>query len=391
MEKPEQTRAKFRMSYFYKWMVNNKVATASAVLLLLLLNIFLLMKLSFIFTPIADFIGVISLPVVLAAVFYYLLNPIVNFAEKHRVPRLASISVVFVILIGLVIWGLSVAVPSIIDGVIDFSKRVPHYVNLAQNETNQILQDNRFSQFRPQINKTAENFGTTLIDWSKNASTSLVSSLTDVVTKTATVVIDIIVFPFVLFFLLKDGNHFTAYILQFLPQRWRKDTSSVLDKINVQLSAYVRGQVGVALAVTALLLIGLPAIGLRYGVVLAILSGVFNLIPFLGFFLSIVPALVIGLATGGPIMLLKVIVIFAIEQTLESRLISPLILGSQLKIHPITIIFVLLTAGKIWGVWGVLLAIPAYATAKVLVTHIFEWYREISELYENEETEPSSD
>ncbi|MEG2563663.1 MAG: AI-2E family transporter, partial [Lactococcus sp.] len=108
----------------------------------------------------------------------------------------------------------------------------------------------------------------------------------------------------------------------------------------------------------------------------------FNLIPFLGFYLAIIPAMIIGLATGGPIMLLKVLIVYIIEQTLEGRFVSPLVLGKQLSIHPITVLFVLLTAGKVFGLWGVLLGIPFYAAAKVIITHIYDWYREISELYQ---------
>ena len=131
-------------------------------------------------------------------------------------------------------------------------------------------------------------------------------------------------------------------------------------------------------------MIGLPIIGLRYAVALAITAGFLNLVPFLGSFLAAIPMVIVGLAIGGPLMLVKVIIVLIIEQTLEGRFISPLVLGKQMSIHPITILFVLLTAGQILGVWGVLLAIPFYATLKVIIVHVYEWYREISVLYREE-------
>ena len=73
---------------------------------------------------------------------------------------------------------------------------------------------------------------------------------------------------------------------------------------------------------------------------------------------------------------------FAVEQTIEGRLISPLVLGNQLAIHPVTILLVLLTSGKLFGIIGVILGIPVYAAAKVVITHVFEWYTTISSLYE---------
>lgn len=84
-------------------------------------------------------------------------------------------------------------------------------------------------------------------------------------------------------------------------------------------------------------------------------------------------------------MVIKVIVVFIIEQTIEGRFVSPLVLGSKLSIHPITIMFILLTAGSMFGVWGVFLGIPVYASLKVLVKEIFEWYKPVSGLYEKED------
>jgi predicted PurR-regulated permease PerM len=89
---------------------------------------------------------------------------------------------------------------------------------------------------------------------------------------------------------------------------------------------------------------------------------------------------------GGPVLLVKVLVVFVIEQTIEGRVISPLVLGSQLSVHPVTILLVLLTSGKLFGLVGVILGIPAYAAIKVVIANVFEWYKRISNLYE-EETE----
>lgn len=113
---------------------------------------------------------------------------------------------------------------------------------------------------------------------------------------------------------------------------------------------------------------------------LGILAGILNLIPYVGSALATIPALLIALVEG-PKKLIAVIIIFILEQFIEGRFISPLILGSQLDIHPITIIFVLLSAGKIFGVMGVIIGIPVYVTIKVIVIHYFTWYKESSGLY----------
>lgn len=379
----EQHRT-FKASWFFKWFINNKIVAGLAIILLFLLNIYLLNKVGFVFKPVGDFITVISLPVVLAAIFYYLLNPIVDMLEKRRVPRIATIIFLFVIIIALIVWGLVVAIPNIISGVEKFTAAMPHYVDVAQDQVNAIASNPHFEQFRPQVDQFANSIGDQLIGWSKSFSVSAVSSLTNLISKTTSVLISLIVFPFVLFYLLRDGKNLNGFVTGLLPNSWRKDTSKVLHEINSQLSNYVRGQVLVAIAVAVMFMIGLPIIGMRYAAALAITAGFLNLVPFLGSFLAAIPMVIVGLAIGGPFMLVKVLIVIVIEQTLEGRFISPLVLGKQLSIHPITILFVLLTAGQIFGIWGVLLGIPFYATVKVVVVHFYEWYREISVLYRDE-------
>lgn len=131
-------------------------------------------------------------------------------------------------------------------------------------------------------------------------------------------------------------------------------------------------------------MIGFKIVGLEYSVTLGIFAGFMNLIPYLGSFLAMIPAVLIALATS-PKMLVAVLIVFALEQFIEGRFVSPLVLGSQLDIHPVTIIFVLLTAGKLFGVVGVILGVPGYAAIKVVVTHIFEWYKTYSGLYPEDE------
>ena len=168
-----------------------------------------------------------------------------------------------------------------------------------------------------------------------------------------------------------------------LPTRYRETTVRMLSDINNQLEGYVQGQVTVAIVVAIMFIIFFKIIGLRYAVTLGISAGILNLIPYLGSFLAMLPALVLGLVAG-PEMFIKVLIVFAVEQTIEGRFVSPLVLGSQLNIHPITILFVLLTSGSMFGIWGVFLGIPVYASAKVVIGAIFEWYKEVSGLYEEE-------
>ena len=199
----------------------------------------------------------------------------------------------------------------------------------------------------------------------------------------ASVVVAIITTPFILFYLLRDGEKLVPFAVQVLPTKWRNPTLKILKEMNDQVSSYIRGQLTVAFLVALIFIVGFSIIRLDYAVTLGIMAGFLNLIPYLGSFLAMVPAVFLGIV-GGPVLLVKVLVVFVVEQTLEGRFISPLILGSQLNIHPITILFVLLTSGQLFGLTGVILGIPVYAAVKVLLQAVFTWYTKISGLYDEE-------
>lgn len=376
----------FRTSWFFKWLLDNKVATGFAVILLFLLNLLLLTKLSFMFQPIADFLGVIMLPIILAAIFYYLLNPIVDFFEARKVNRVVTISILFAIILALIVWGLAVAIPNVVNQIEKFATNFPDYVQSSEKHLTKILEDERFTQFRPQIEKVISDLSDNLIDISKNLSTKFVNGTSSFLSAATSVIVSLMIFPFILFYLLRDGKSLNGYITNMLPMTWRNDTSTVLTQVNLQLSSYVRGQLIVAATVAFMFSVMFSIIGLKYGVIIGISAGFLNLIPYLGSFLAMIPAFIVALVAG-PLMVLKVAIVFIIEQTIEGRFVSPLVLGSKLNIHPITILFVLLTSGKIFGFWGVLIGIPVYASVKVIVVYFYKWYRKISKLYEDEALE----
>ncbi len=161
---------------------------------------------------------------------------------------------------------------------------------------------------------------------------------------------------------------------------------SVLGEINQQISNYVRGQLTVAFFCSNYVLARLFNNWLEICLTIGIIAGILNMIPYLGSFLAMIPAILVG-AFISPWMLVKVLIVFAVEQTVEGRVLSPLILGSNLKIHPVTIIVVLLASGKMFGVLGVIFGIPGYAVLKVLVSHLFNWYQANSSLYEQQSNE----
>lgn len=382
----EKNKKSRPISWFWRWFLNNQVVTSLLVVLLVLLIVFLFTKVSYLFEPIWQFLAIVGLPIILAGILYYLMNPVVDYLEKQRIPRIYSIIGLFFLVVALIVWGSVVIIPKIQEQTVSFVGNFPKYVDTIDNKLTEILRDPLFNQFRDQLESAGEKFVSSAGDMLQDISKSTVQSLGSFVGAVATVLVAVLTMPFILFYLLKDGKQLAPYFVKFLPTRMRKPTLKVLGEMNDQVSSYIRGQLTVAFAVAIMFMIGFAIIGLDYAVTLGIVAGFLNLIPYLGSFLAMIPAVFLAIVAG-PVMLVKVLIVFAVEQTIEGRLISPLVLGNQLAIHPVTILLVLLTSGKLFGIIGVILGIPVYAAAKVIISHVFEWYTTISNLYEEKNNE----
>lgn len=382
-QEKDKVKVKSVATWFWKWFLNNKVVTILLVSLLILLNFLILSKITYVFNPIKEFFSVIGLPIVMAGILFYLVNPLIDWMEKRKIPRIAGIGIVFMVIIGLVVWGIIILIPIIREQTMSLIENWPTYWDKVISQFDNLLRSNIFSQLQAQLTDVNQSVLKSVSEQANSVVNSTFSGIGSVLGTMTNIVIGLITMPIILFFLLKDGRNLPHYTMKFIPTKMRLSTYNLLKEINTQISQYIRGQLLVAFFVAVMFWIGFAIIGLEYAVLLAILAGVLNLIPYLGSFLAIIPILIIALVAS-PAMLVKVIIVFAIEQTLEGRVIQPLILGSNLKIHPVTIIVVLLTAGKLFGVPGVILGIPMYAVLKVIFEHLFRWYQTNSGLYEQD-------
>lgn len=368
-------------SIFHRWLLDNKIVSAMFMILLFLIIVFMIHKVAFIFDPVAEFFSAVGAPIIIAGVFYFLLNPMVDWAERRfNFPRIATISIQFIVLAVLIIWGLAVFIPWMSSQIISLVNEWPTYWHKIVTMINHFTSNKQFNAVNKWFNTTNSEISTWLKDYSAEYAKKGLHGVSSVVGTVTSVVIAIITFPFVLFYLLKDGHQMPAYIAKFLPVKARRSFLEMLKEISTQISNYIRGQISVAFAVMIMFAIGYTIIGLPYGWLIAIVAGILNIIPFLGSFLAMVPAVVVGIFVS-PVMLISVLVVFMIEQTLEGRIISPKLLGSSMKIHPVTVLIVLLSAGNIFGILGVIFGVPGYAILKVLIYRFYNWWQTSSDLF----------
>ncbi|PIC67111.1 AI-2E family transporter [Sporosarcina sp. P21c] len=376
----ENDKIRTMTTWFRNWFLDNKVVAILLISLLILLNFLVFSKVMYMFHFVKEFLGVVALPIIMAGILFYLLNPLIDMMERKKIKRVWGIALVFVVISGLVAWGIIILIPIIREQATSLIQNWPGYWTRLLAQFDSLLSSTIFSQLQGKLDDMDQSIIKSITEQTNGFIDSAFSGIGSVLGTVTNVVIALLTMPVLLFFLLKDGRDLPYHTMKLLPTKMRANTYKVLKEINMQISQYIRGQLLVAFFVGLMFWIGLAIAGLEYAVLLAILAGVLNLVPYLGSFLAIIPIVIIALVSS-PFMLVKVIIVFAVEQALEGRLIQPLILGSNLKIHPVTIIIVLLTAGKLFGVPGVILGIPAYAVIKVIVEHIFKWYKSYSGLY----------
>lgn len=366
----KKTRFSFTETRFMKFLGGKDLLFALVSLVLIGVVIFIFDKVSYIFEPFIIVFNTIVAPILVSLILFYLLNPIINLMERYNIPRLIGIIIVFVAIVGLITLIVNLLIPVIGNQITRLVNNFPTYVDKFNTALDKLTHFTLLSSFYEEIQNGLDSISkkipSVVSDYFDGFGTKLKSFAEAIVN----VGVVIVTTPFVLFFMLKDGHKFKDYTTRIIPPKFRKDYHDLLEKMSVQVGSYIQGQIIVSFCIGILLFIGYSIIGLDYGLILASIAAVTSVVPYLGPTIAISPAIIIALITS-PWMLLKLVIVWTLVQFFEGHFISPNIMGKTLKIHPLTIIFILLSAGNLLGIVGVILGIPGYAVLKVLVSHIF--------------------
>lgn len=360
----------FSETRFMRFLGGNDLIYGLVALVLLGIVIFIFDKVSYVFEPFIIVFNTIAAPIIVSLILFYLFNPLVNLMERYRIPRLLGITIIYVAIVGIITLIVNLLIPIIGSQIEGFIKNSPHYLNKITQSVEKITTNSFLSSYMSQVN-----------DWLESAQKKIPSMLSEYfdgfgpklasfAEAVSNVGVVIVTTPFILFFTLKDGHRFKDYSTKIMPPKFRKDFHDLLEKMSVQVGSYIQGQIIVSFCIGVLLLIGYSIIGLKYPLVLASIAAVTSVVPYLGPTIAISPAIVIAIITS-PWMLLKLVIVWTLVQFFEGHFISPNVMGKTLKIHPLTIIFILLCAGNLMNVVGVIIGIPLYAVLKVLVSHLF--------------------
>lgn len=361
-------------SRFMKFIGGRDLVFGLIILILIGITIFIYHKVSFIFNPIVTIFSTLLPPIILAFIAYYLLNPVVNLLERLRIKRIWGIIILILGISGILTGIILITAPIIETQIKDLIKFFPAYLKQLGESIQTWLQSSMFGVYYDEGYKWVVD---NLSDLPSQIGAYIGGAYEGVRTFATTitnVVVALITFPIILFFLLKDGTRFKNYCLQLLPPKFRKDVNYILKNMDEQVGSYIQGQIIVATCIGILLYIGYLIIGLDYAIILALIAAVTSVVPYLGPTIAISPAIIIAIVHS-PFMLLKLAIVWVSVQFLEGNFISPNVMGKTMKIHPLTIIIVLLVAGNLFGLVGVILGIPGYAILKVIVQYLYEKFK----------------
>ena len=294
---------------------------------------------------------------IVAILLAFVLRPLVRFFEiSVGLSRTVSIVVVFFLLGAFAFFNGAQGIPVVIDSVRDLYQRFQHFP--LDQKIDELVKG--LAARIPVLDAQAASHKVrALIDSTANSAGQGAAAA-------AGSLFSFFIIPFVIYFALAEGDKATKRLLEKVPNKYFEMTLNVVDKIQKDLVGYLRGWILDSVIVGIVNIIGYYIIGLNYPILLGVIAGISNLIPYVGPFVGVIPAILIGATQTGDLSMVTpiVILLFAV-QAIDNIIIQPLCFSKTVDMHPLTVIVVLIVGNQLLGVLGMLIAIPVYTILKV--------------------------
>lgn len=314
-------------------------------------------------------------PFLVAALLAYLADPLVDRLESYKLSRTLAVVIVFACMLVFGLLLLFILVPLIENQLGAFVRNFPDFITWLQDTV---------------IPKLAGTFGfdASLINLESLKKTVIANwqDIGDVagqmllkITQSGQVLFAwlayLLLIPVVTFYLLRDWDDLVERIRLLVPRRHVEVVSTLARDCDNVLSEFLRGQLLVMLANGIVYSIGLWIVGLEFALLIGMLAGLVSFVPYLGFIVGITAACVAALMQYNELLpLIYVLLVFGIGQALEGMVLSPLLVGDRIGLHPVAVIFAVMAGGQLFGFMGVLLALPVAAVIMVLLRHLYKQY-----------------
>ena len=354
-------------------MWDSKLFKAGVAVLLLLFIIQTGSQIAFIFRPLIIAVEVFFYAFLVAGALYYALIPLVDLLSRSKVPRSLAVAVSYLVFVAVITGLVALIGPSLQKEftvlLISLPDRADQLLELFKSLQDTALFGQLFDLEALSIDKLSEMIPNAI----NNSLNYALNSITLIINFVTNFFITILVIPFLLYYMLAEsGSGKVASVINKLtPQLHADRTNRSLAELNRQLASYVQGVGIVSILIGILAYIGFLIIDIEFALVLAVFVLITNIVPIIGPFIGAVPAVLVG-AIDSPLMVLKVIIVIVIVQQLDSIVVRPLVLGRKMAISPLAVILVVLLAGRLGGLLGIILAVPIFTVIKIVATQVYE-------------------
>jgi len=327
-------------------------------------------------------------PFAISAVLAYFGDPLVDRLEKTSIwrwkfNRTLAVSIVFVLILSLLTIVLLIIVPMLVEQVRLLIHLLPQWIEWFSDtalpwlahKAGIELKDFDSAQFSEMLKQYWQEISTAtfkVIDIISRGGMAVVALLTNLV-----------LIPVVTFYLLRDWDLLIRGIHDLLPRHIEAEISQMATDVDDVLGAFFRGQLMVMLALGIIYTIGLSLVGIELSVLIGMGAGLLSIVPYLGSIVGVAVALGVAFFQFQDwLHPLLVLLVFGVGQSAEGMYLTPKLVGDQIGLHPVTVIFAVLAGGQLFGFLGILLALPVAAALNVLVRHMHQKYRQ-SSLYQS--------
>lgn len=330
-------------------------------IVLFLTALFIITKMSYVFVPIFEVVVMIIIPMIIGIFLYYCLRPITRKLTKNKKWKgtISAITILIFILALIIIIAFagSVLTQQFKEAFLDNEGKIVDFKDMIEEKLSNLdINIDIFEKMFSSIQNSIKNIGSNAFVF--------FSGVGNITTQ-------IVLIPFILFYLLKDEEKLWDSIKKIIPNKNKKEMLQMAEKIDKVLSTYIVGQLMVASFIGAFMFIGYLLIKMPNAFLMGVFSMVTAVIPVIGAFLGILPAIFIAL-TIDLSLVLKIIILSVVVQQIESNLVTPNIMGDKLDIHPLVIILLIIVGIHLLGIFGAFIAIPTYLIVSTLVKGIYK-------------------
>jgi len=320
------------------------------------------------------------LPFVAGAAVAYFLDPVADWLERHSLSRLIATILITFLFLMVVIGVLLILVPALQAEIVGFVHRIPAYAQAIARRLEPLV--SQAAEFLPksQVQKLtdgASGMFSNVLSWIFDLVRSLLSGGAALINVLSLVVIA----PVVAFYLLRDWDAIVTRIHDLLPRQHAGTIVELARESDTVLAGFVRGQAIVCVSLGTFYAVGLSLVGLDLGLLVGLGAGLISFVPYVGTILGFVISMGLAFAQfSDTLHIALTAAVFAMGQFLEGNFLSPWLVGNRVGLHPVWMIFALLSGGTLFGFVGILMAVPVAAVLGVLVRFSLRRYRN-SHLY----------